>query len=314
MSFRTRLLLAALLVAWVPLVALGLAVRSEGARRLRDSQARRVEARSGEVVEAWRRTMERMDRSLEAFEVFLSDDNRVRAAFRSLPAPDPAVQAATERFGRAAGMEVAYVLGDGGVIVGASHFPGDVGRTSSRLWASLASGGTMPWLGEAPGPEGGRRVLLMSREVRIAGSPAVLAVGLDPASLGWIEDRDMRLFVVSGGEGALDWGAAAPFAGGVGSGATLPPDGHADVAPTRLLGQEGEARLTLAWWDPVLPGLLASFDRALLWFMAGAALLAALAGPFMARRLARPVDRLGENGPAGPPGEAGRLLPWRRGS
>lgn len=308
MSFRARLLLAAVLMAWIPLGLLGLAIRSEGAGRLRAAQSERMEARATEVAAAWERTMDRMARALDGFEAQLTDDNRVRAAFRSLPRTDPVLQTATERFAAASGMDVAFILLADGTVAAASHFAGDVGRTSALL-RSVASAGDedgrsgspaadgVPWVGEVPGPSGDRRVVLRSRAVRIGDRAVWLLLGIHPADVGWIVDRDARLLLVASTE-PWSWNETVELGGGrVSSDVVFPPDGFRRLARVRTAGPAGRlpgAELALAWWDPVLPGLLASFDRALGAALLGAALLAALVAPVVARQFARPVDRIAD--------------------
>jgi len=298
-------------MAWIPLGLLGLLVRSEGARRLRVAQTERMEARAGEAVAAWGRTMERILGSLESFEVHLADDNRARGAFRILPRPDPVLQEAAARFAGASGMAVAYVLAEDGTIAAASHFPGDVGRISALLRSVAGEraapngfdvgGAKTPWIGEVPGPGGSLRVVLGSRAIRIGGTPAWLMLGIAPDDLGWMVDRDTRLLVTDPAD-APSWTPVSDLLGErMPTDLSLPPDGHVRVAPVRTGGPGGRGEsdlrdrvLVLAWWDPVLPALLASFDRALGAALLGAALLAALVAPLVARRFARPVDRIAD--------------------
>ena len=309
MSFRGRILLLGLAFSWLPLLVLGVVVRKEGIRRLQASQAQRMSVLAGNASSTWQRNGDRLANGALRLAETLADDNEVRAALRALPLPHPRVQEAAEDFSWASGLPVAYILAEGGLIVGASHFLGDVGRVSEGLWAIAGRSGTT-LASELPGPAGPITVFATGAETVVGSARMRVLVGLDPATVADIGGADGGVFVANAGStgGTVPWSALQPLPGGVAAGPTgggvSPPEnaqrpdglvelGALSVATPNRPPEPG--RLVLAWWDPVLPALSRSFDRALLIALLSAGALAAFLAPFLAARLAAPLDRLGDS-------------------
>ncbi len=309
MSFRARILLLTLVFAWAPLMALGILVRQEGVRRLQASQTERMEGLAASGRAAWNRTEDRLNRAAERLAETL-EDNEVRAAVQALPLAHPRIQDAVEGFSRASGLAVAYVVSEGGLILGASHFPGDVGRVSDGIWNLAGSPDALLAVG-LPGPDGAVAVLAVGREVRVGPAPLRVLVGLEPAELGDLGGGDGGVFVARTGRGGgtVGWmdleplpgadtrGRNADPAGNSTPSGEVPPDGLVELG-SLVVGSPSEppdpGRLVLAWWDPVLPALTRSFDRALLLALVVTGTVAALLAPLLATRLARPLERLGD--------------------
>ena len=292
MSFRTRMFIAGLLVAALPLAALGITVRSAGVSRLTEAHASRIEQGASEVAGRWTELQERLGGALSALENVLLDDNRVRAAFRDRPDTDPTVQAAVERFGGAAGLDAVYVMLEDGRIAASSHFPGDAGRPAPDLAADLslpASSETL-WLGRVPSPEASLRVVADSRWADVAGTRVLLVVGIKADLVTRLVRDWAGLAVVQDTGEQAKWRDALPLAGFSPESAT--PDGFRVVS--RLMSQElgAPGSLVLVWRDELLPDVLASFDRALVAALAGAGILAGLFSQAMSRSLVRPIERI----------------------
>ena len=233
----------------------------------------------------------------------------MRAALQALPLPHPRVQEAVDDFSLASGLPVAYVLADGGLIVGASHFRGDVGRISEGIWA-LAGADDAVLVSDLPAPDGPRTVLAAGEEVQVGGMRMRVLVGIDPTTLSGLGGADGGMFVASAGGqgGTVPWSELVPLVDGPeAANAGLPgstlgtegarPDGVVELGSLRV-GSPARppepGRLVLAWWDPVLPALSRSFDRVLLLALLSTGALAALLAPFLATRLAAPLERIGD--------------------
>ena len=83
MSFRARIVIAALVVAWIPVLALGLLMRSVGAKRLADANDLRMRQQGDALAAAWEEDVRRMEDRLESLARLLAEDNAVRVALRS---------------------------------------------------------------------------------------------------------------------------------------------------------------------------------------------------------------------------------------
>ncbi|MGI9626228.1 MAG: ATP-binding protein [Longimicrobiales bacterium] len=314
MTFRARLLLAGLVIAWLPLAGLGWVIRSVGSERLTDARTREMVQRSRAVQATWTEALDRLDRSLLLLDSTLSDDNTLRASLRSLPVVDPVLQSTTEGFSRAADLDVLYVLGEGGLILAASHFPAEVGRTSAALQKLVVDGveadRPQAWIGAVPFAAGGRRMVTRGRATMIGGTPLLLVAGMDPSRLPGIEGEagasdvsdvsDVALLVVPSQTDPPEWSQSVGLATGLSTPELFRPDGYEVVGLAEEGVSDGNASgqnaspssVVFAWRDTVLPGMLASFDRALLLSLVGAALLTAIFSQLFAAALVRPVDRI----------------------
>ena len=293
MSFRTRLVVGALVVAWFPVLCLGLLVRSVGARRLAEANDFRMGERGDALAAAWREDVRGLGDRLDGMVRLLAEDNEVRVALRT--GPGPALHDAVARFASAAGLGVASVLDEDGTILAASHFPGDAGRRDPGL-AALADGGDSPAVGVVSLPQGNVTALLGTRRVKVGGVGVVAVVGMPLEELYAVPaGGDVWLLGRAEGDGGGEdrvvagWGGAPPAAAEI--------EGRRRIATVRWQSwADGPAvvpvELFIAWRDPALAAMVRSWDRALLLSLAGSAVLALLLGRILARRLSGPVERL----------------------
>ncbi|MYJ09204.1 MAG: HAMP domain-containing protein, partial [Gemmatimonadetes bacterium] len=292
-SFRTRLVIGALVAAWVPVLSMGLLMRSVGADRLTEANERRVEERLDRIVRNWERDTDRMGERLDVLERLLSEDNAARIALRSREAG--ALQGAVGRFAASSGTTITYVTDPEGTILAASHFPGDAGRNDPDL-AALADQVAGPVVARVPLPTGDVTALVRARRLDVGGVGAVAIVGAELGGLAAVQgDSEVSLLAVP------TRGAATAPRGIAGDGSLAVEatgfQGRRPVARVAWQGWDGgtdivPVDLVVAWQDPLTVAMVRSWDRALLFALAGSAVLALLIGMAMARRLSSPVEKL----------------------
>lgn len=316
MTFRGRLILAGIVVAWIPVLCLGLVVRSAGTRRLADANEQRMRERGDRIAEAWLQGAARLEDRLAALGALLTGDNTVRIAARSRSRPG--LQAALARFASSSGLDVAFLLDTTGEILAASHFAGDAGRRDPAL-AALAGRAGAPIVTRVPFPTPDGLVLTRGERFDIGGVEIIGIVGGSVSGLGLAPADARAALVAEGGAGAESVRIAGAGRGGEGGGGDAQDGGGYAGRRTigRVLWQDwpsavragsgggsaaGEAPATAAeivpvdlvivWNDPLLAAMVRSFDRVLIISLVAAALLAVILGRFMARRLSDPVERL----------------------
>ena len=295
MSFRARIVVAALVVAWVPVLALGLLMRSVGARRLTEANDLRMEQRGDALAAAWREDVRRLEARLLSLSRLLAEDNEVRVALRT--GGTQALNEAVARFAAAGGVEVACVLDSSGTILAASHFPGDAGRRDPVL-ARVAGVTDGPVASMVSLPGGDVTAVLRAREVGVGGVAVVVVVGTALAYLEAVPaGRDAWLLTrVEDGAGGGERVVPGP-GGAVPESAAI--DGRRRIGEVGWVGWDGGTDLAtvglyFAWTDPVLSAMVRDWDRVLLLSLGGSALLALLLGGVLAPRLSGPVERLAE--------------------
>ncbi len=295
MSFRTRLVVGALIAAWVPVVCMGLLMRSVGASRLTEANERRMEERVDRIARSWERDTGRLGGRLDVLEALLSRDNVARIALRSGEAG--ALQGAVGRFAASSGSTITYVTDRDGTILAASHFPGDAGRRDPDL-AGLADDAAGPVIARVPLPTGDVAAVVLARRFDVGGVGAVAIVGAELGDLAAVQgDSEVSLLAVPA-RGAV--GDQAPRR--IGMGGSVTPEaagfqGRRRIASVAWKGWDGgndivPVDLVVAWRDPLLATMVRSWDRVLLFALAGSAVLALLLGMAMARRLSSPVEAL----------------------
>ena len=295
MSFRTRIVIAALIVAWIPVLALGLLMRSFGARGLAEANDHRMQQRGDALAAAWQEDVRRLEDRLEGLARLLAEDNAVRMALRS--GGGQALDEAVARFAASGGVGVVSVLDPSGTILAASHFPGDVGRRDPAL-AGLTEVTGAPVVGVVSLPGGDVTVVLRARGIDVGGVGVIGVVGTALAELEAVPaEGDVWLLARAEGDGGREERVVG------GPGGALPDS--AEIEGRRRIGGVGwlgwgdrddaaTVELFIAWRDPVLAAMVRSWDRALLLSLAGSALLALLLGRVLAPRLSGPVERLAE--------------------
>ena len=296
MSFRRRLVIAGIVVAWIPVLCLGLVVRYAGVQRLTEANGERIRERADRLAAAWVSSAAFLEDRLAALGRLLTDDNAVRIAART--GSGPVLQEAAARFAASSGLDAAYLLDAGGTILAASHFPGDAGRHSPGL-AELADGPAVPVVARVAFPDSSGVVFSLARRFDVGGVEIIGVVGEELAALGVLPaGRDVSLLTEAGedADAFLVAGPGPDAADGAGA------EYHGRRTIGRVLWQGGAygspggeivpVDLVLAWRDPLLAEMTRSFDRVLLLSLAGAAVVAILLGGFMARRFSGPVERL----------------------
>lgn len=308
MTFRSRLILAGIVVAWIPVLCLGLVVRSAGTRRLAEANEQRMRERGDRLAEAWLQGAGQLEDRLAALGDMLTDDNTVRIAARSRSRPG--LQAALARFASSSGLDVAFLLDTTGEILAASHFAGDVGRRDTALVA-LAGRGGAPVVTRVPFARPDGQVLARGGRFDIGGVEVIGIVGRSLSGLRLAPADAEASLVAEGGDGTEHlWIAGAERDGEEGGyegrrtiGRVLwqgwTSSVRADGADGSAVGDDQAARagivpvdLIIVWNDPLLAAMVRSFDRVLVASLMAAALLAVILGRIMARRLSDPVERL----------------------
>ena len=293
MTFRARLVLAGIVAAGLPVLALGLVVRHEGVERITEAAAARMDEVRARVAGAWDAAGGSLEGRLGALSEMAAEDNAVRVA---LGADDPAVAGRTlhqavARFAASSALDAAYILDDD-LILAASHSQGATGQRAPRI-GEIARHEDGPVVAEIDFPDRRERVLCAAGPLGAATSGARGVVCRSLAGLG----------LQPGGPDAV---LAAELAGSDGVvltdavvGTTLSAadfTGRGEVGEVAWQDESGivPAPLAVVWRDPALAQMVRAFDRALMAALAGAALLALLLGRMTAGQLSEPVERLAD--------------------
>ena len=318
MTFRSRLVVAGIVVAWIPVLGLGLVVRAAGTRRLAEANEQRMRERGDRLAAAWMQGADRLEDRLATLGALLAEDNTVRIAARSQSRPG--LQAALARFASSSGLDVAFLLDATGEILAASHFAGDVGRRDPALVA-LADRAGAPVVTRIPLPTPDGPVLVRGERFDIGGVQIIGIVGQGLSGPGLAPADDQAALVAERGEGSQPvriagaepgggddggyrgrrtigrvlwqgWTSAAEADSG-GSDRAVRAGGAPDAAADQAARTDiVPVDLVIVWNDPLLAAMVRSFDRVLVVSLLAAALLAVILGRFMARRLSDPVERL----------------------
>ena len=302
MSFRTRLVIGALVAAWVPVLGMGLLMRSVGAGRLAEANGQRMQERAARLAQSWERGIGETRQRLDVLERLLLEDNAARIALRSGDAV--ALQAAVGRFAASSGVAIAYVNDPGGTILAASHFPGDAGRRDPDL-AGLAELDAGPVVASVPLPAGDVTAVMLARRLDVGGVGAVAIVGAGIDGFAAVAgDSEVTLLAAPvGGPDRVPRriGGTSPAGGSGPVGGTAPEiaefQGQRPVARVAWQGWNGGTEtvpvdLVVAWQDPLLAAMVRSWDRTLLLGLGAASVLALFLGMAMARHLSSPVEKL----------------------
>lgn len=308
MSFRTRLVIGALVAAWVPVLGMGLLMRSVVAERLAQANGQRMQERAGRLAQSWERGIGEVRQRLDVLERLLLEDNAARIALRSGNAV--AMQAAVGRFAASSGAAIAYVTDPGGTILAAGHFPGDAGRRDPDL-AELAEHAAGPLVTSVPLPAGDVTAVMLARRLDVGGVGAVAVVGAGMDDFAAVAgDSEVTLFAAPAGgadRAPRRIGRSGP-AGGTAPARGTGPDERTAGEIAKYQGRRSVARvawqgwsggdeivpvdLVVAWQDPLLAAMVRSWDRTLLLGLAAASVLALFLGMAMARHLSGPVEKL----------------------
>ncbi|HEX6964773.1 MAG TPA: HAMP domain-containing sensor histidine kinase [Gemmatimonadaceae bacterium] len=313
MSFRTRLLVALLVVVLVPLLAFAVGLRREMDTRLTAQYQQRVAALVDVIHDDLAQENASIADRLSTLTAALADDNRFRLA--ALRAPDGERGYLLDYAGRAmrlAGLSMLQIQDSAGRIISSGHFRNEYDRLEPELPQRLAGVERGMAIVQARSPEGPFLVLARMDSLRIAGHRFTVVGGmaLDHAALARLaRGRDLAVTLVSpagvlSSDSLLErnttrWlslagddssAAARPAAGFLVADVTIPFLDTRTGAP----GAAVPARLVIAHPLAPLLGLRRSID---LWFLASfgvTAVVAILLGVWASARVSRPLVDLAD--------------------
>jgi signal transduction histidine kinase len=276
MTFRTRVALALVAAAAIPLVVLGVGVRREMSTRL-DAQ---VALRTSALVEVLRADLaartDGLRLRLRSLAEAIADDNRFRLAMRSgVPSERRWLLDWAEGAMATAGLSVLRLHDPEGRVLSSGHFRNEYDRLDPDLLAGLAGAGGHPAVIRLRAPAGEVLALAASDSFTIGGRTWYLVGGVpfDPARMTAVVPADEL--------GVILAPAVGPVAGSVAE-ITLP---FYDA----VAGGAGAMRLVITRDPAPFRALRAGVDR---WFLVALGLTLALATAlalWLAARLSRPL-------------------------
>lgn len=314
MSFRSRLLLAFVAAAVLPLGLFALGARRESAGRLEAEFRRRVEDVSEAVRRDLRTEASSVDRRLAEVERAMAADNRLRAALRGAggeAARRRLLDFAARRMA-SAGLDALQVQDDGARILSSGHYRNLYGQRAPPLARALAreregeaAGAALATLRRPEGPmvalAAARRAEIGTRTVWLLGGVSVRDRLLPRMAPGGA--ASVRLEAGDGPAGAagrrLQAGGGGDPAPGASGGGEEPVEAvvRRVALPHYAPGPDGrtvrrEAAFVVSHSLAPLRDLRESTDRWLAWVAAGSAALALLLGWWTSARLSRPLEAL----------------------
>jgi len=290
MTVRTRILLASVAAAAVPLLIFTVGARQEVADRLDAQYQRRVQT----VIDVIRADLAGaaadIDRRLSALGATIADDARVRAALMQ-QGGSPELRDYAARVMPATGLDYLVLLDDDGTILSAGHFRSDYGRPAD---IATDAAGPDPLLIHTRRPSGSFLALARVHRFTIAGRSFRLAGGIE------VSETFLRRLARD------DTGALAvtlSYPGGVLTSAPIPAaDGDVveDVAIPFVddiaSGSAGTPAQTAVWRIRHSAAPLAAIQRGMdTWLLAAiitAVALALVIARVLAVRVNRPLEEL----------------------
>ena len=280
MTLRTRMSIAFVLAALIPLGVLAHGVRRELTRRVTAQHERRVST----LVDIARQDLARESASiaarLEILAVDLATDDRFRlGAVRGDPAQQRYVLDWAERAMEIAGLSMLRVYDDSDRIVSSGHFRNEFGRVNATLPARIASAPAGLALARAKTPTGSFLALVRADSLRLGGRRFILVGGTTV---------DQSFFTRLGRDGELDVSLAV--------GEAAVSSSHVATLPLVFVGESASVststHLAIVPLGSELQTLRRDVDR----WIAGSFLLVALAGAslvtWLAAGLSRPMATL----------------------
>ncbi|MGH7552416.1 MAG: sensor histidine kinase, partial [Longimicrobiales bacterium] len=297
MTFRSRLLLAAIPLTLLPLLLLAFGIRREVDQRMRAQYETGIEALAGIVEEDLEREGREIATKLSALAASLADDNRLRLALASgtgdrgylLDYAGPAM--------KLSGLDALQVQDEDGRILSSGHFRNDFDRVDAVTPAALRAAAGRALVGEVRTAEGTFPALLRIEEARI-GARTLTLIGGTAVDAGFLS-RLQR------GEGLS---VALVYPGGTVAAGDSATTSDRDTARVERVQREiplafvpaaattatadDSARFVIAQSFAELEELRRSIDAWFLAAAAGAAALALLLAILMASRVSRPLSEL----------------------
>lgn len=288
MTFRARLLIAFLAATLIPIVALGLFVRSEMTQRLTAQYERRVDALVGVVEEDLARARATVRASLaEVGETVIADNRFRRAAMMEAQDERRYLLDYAATTMPVAGLSMLQIQDEAGRILSSGHFRNDYDRVDVALPRLLGSAPERSALARARTPSGSFLALACVDSVAIGNRRFVLVGGVEAES---------RFLHDLARDDAIDLALLLPgdtAAAAVDTTVTVVRELSMPFADTES-GELVSATFRVTHDTSELHALRASIDR---WFLAAVALAAVLAVLFatwIASRLSRPLVALAE--------------------
>ncbi len=179
MMFRTRVLLALIVAGLLPVLVLGVGVRSVMTDRLVEQSHQRVQALVSVIVDDLERQRVTIGERLAVLRRTLSDDNRFRLAAVQdvLSERTYLLDYATEAM-RLSGLSMLQLQDELGVIVSSGHFRNEYGRREPGVSREIAASPDGLAVVTARTPEGEFLVLARTDSVRIGGRSFTMIGGV----------------------------------------------------------------------------------------------------------------------------------------
>jgi two-component system nitrogen regulation sensor histidine kinase NtrY len=168
MTFRARVLIAGVTLAFVPLVMLAVGVRRETRARLTAQYEQRARTLVSRARDALGRESDAIASRLGRLTAALQDDNRFRLAIQGDSGNRTYALDYAARAMRLAGLDVLTIHDDDGRILSSGHFRNDFDRMDPLTPAALAAAGA-PALLQARTPDGVLIALARVDSARVAG-------------------------------------------------------------------------------------------------------------------------------------------------
>ncbi len=301
MSFRTRILVAGLLLAVGPLAFFGLRARREVATRLRALDERRVSGLAAVIQEELGRQSDAIGTRLDRLAEAMADDNRLRLAVRG-DAPDRGylLDYAAHAM-RLSGLDLLRVEAEDGRILSSGQFRNEYDTVDPELPEALRKASQAAALVSMPTASGSMLALARTRVVHLGVRRLTLVGGtrVDRAfldRLGRGTGLDVRLLDAPGV--AARPGDTAAARAGMGASRAGGPGGYVLAVPVPAVGDadgaDGVARIEVRASTAPLAAVLRGLDRWLMATLAAAAALALLLALLASARLSGPVAALAD--------------------
>ncbi len=281
MSFRTRILLAALLAAIAPLLLFAVLARREVKQNLRGQFSDRVAVSSEQIQQDLERQTRTLDTRLRALAQQIENTPSQRAALLGLTYRSALLDYAASAM-TAAGLDYLLLLDSAGAVLSSGHFRNEYDRVFSvHAFLATADG---PILIDARRPQGAFRVLARAVPFEISGQRFLLVGGITADSAfisGLARDPGVTVsLALAGAEAAVPADAlqervAVPYIDDTGNTATA-----------------GEARWIIAHSTAGLQSLQRGIDKWVLTAGIAAVILAFLIARLLAARVTRPLEAL----------------------
>jgi signal transduction histidine kinase len=288
MRFRTRVLVALIVLALAPLIAIAVGVRREIDRRLTAQYEAQAATLAGTVRDQLGHESATIGDRLASLRQTMLDDNRLRLAITQRdPTGRSYVLDYASNAMRLAGLSMLQVQDSAGRIVSSGHFRNEFDRLEPDLPALLSAAPAGTALVDARTADGPMRVIARVDSVRLGGHRLSLVGGMTVGGgflQGLSPDSEFVVSLVTDSATHADDAAefSFPF--------VVRPPGATDTLPRSLR----QARFVITHSNAELVALKRSVDR---WFVATVAfgiVMAVIGAGWLASQVSRPLSRLAD--------------------